>query len=174
MESDFFANVWDVIEATPEAVAEMKRRSAIMMALQEHITSAGMTETQAAKMLGVAASKVSDLVHGKFSQFGLDELVRMALAAGLTVSHEVLMPFDAAEWLTSDEAISAFLADAEEAGDTDFIAHAREVTELAKQEALASWATYQETGRHLTGQEVRTWLNTWGTENESTVPECHK
>jgi predicted transcriptional regulator len=54
------------------------------------------------------------------------------------------MPFDAAEWLTSDEAISA------------------------------SWATYQETGRHLPGQEVRTWLNTWGTENESTVPECHK
>jgi plasmid stabilization system protein ParE len=23
------------------------------------------------------------------------------------------------------------------------------------------WAAYKETGRHLTGQEVRTWLNTW-------------
>lgn len=43
-----------------------------------------------------------------------------------------------------------------------------------KQEALTSWATYHETGRHLTGQEVRTWLNTWGTDDEQAVPECHK
>jgi predicted transcriptional regulator len=30
------------------------------------------------------------------------------------------------------------------------------IRESFKQEALASWTTYQETGRHLTGQEVRT------------------
>jgi predicted XRE-type DNA-binding protein len=87
MKSKFFASVWDAIEATPEAAAEMKRRSAIMMALQEHITSAGMTELQAAKMLGVAAARVSDLVNGKFNLFALDDLVRMAVAAGLTVCH---------------------------------------------------------------------------------------
>ncbi len=49
-----------------------------------------------------------------------------------------------------------------------------EAQERFKQEALASWAAYQETGRHLTGQEVRTWLNTWGTEDEKAAPECHK
>ncbi|MFT0544956.1 CopG family ribbon-helix-helix protein [Allopusillimonas ginsengisoli] len=51
-----------------------------------------------------------------------------------------------------------------------------EARESFKQEALASWAAYKETGRHLTGQEVRTWLNTWGTdeEEEEVVPECHK
>ncbi len=49
-----------------------------------------------------------------------------------------------------------------------------EARESFKQEALASWAAYQETGRHLTGQEVRTWLNTWGTEEEKAVSECHK
>jgi predicted transcriptional regulator len=49
-----------------------------------------------------------------------------------------------------------------------------EARENFKQEALASWATYQETGQHLTGQEVRTWLSTWGTEDENTVPACHK
>ena len=48
-----------------------------------------------------------------------------------------------------------------------------EARESFKQEALASWATYQETGRHLTGQEVRTWLNTCGTEDEKAMPECH-
>ena len=49
-----------------------------------------------------------------------------------------------------------------------------EARENFKQEALASWATYQETGQHLTGQEVRTWLNNWGTEDEKAVPACHK
>jgi len=49
-----------------------------------------------------------------------------------------------------------------------------ESRESFKQEALASWTAYQETGRHLTGQEARTWLNTWGTDNEKTVPECHE
>jgi predicted transcriptional regulator len=49
-----------------------------------------------------------------------------------------------------------------------------EARESFKQEAMASWAAYQETGRHLTGQEVRTLLNTWGTEDESTVPDCHE
>ena len=49
-----------------------------------------------------------------------------------------------------------------------------EARESFKQEALASWSTYQETGRHLTGQEVRTWLNTWGTDGERAVPECHE
>ena len=86
MESKSFASVWDAIEATPEAAAELKRRSAMMMALQEHITSVGMTELEAAKLLGVEPGRVSDLVRGKFSAFGLDELVRMALAAGLPLN----------------------------------------------------------------------------------------
>lgn len=49
-----------------------------------------------------------------------------------------------------------------------------EARESFKQEALASWTAYKETGRHLTGEEVRTWLNTWGTDDERAVPECHE
>jgi predicted transcriptional regulator len=49
-----------------------------------------------------------------------------------------------------------------------------EARESFKQEALASWAAYQETGRHLTGQEVRNRLNTWGTDDEKAGPECHR
>ena len=48
-----------------------------------------------------------------------------------------------------------------------------EARENFKQEALASWSSYQETGQHLTGQEMRAWLNTWGTKDEKSVPECH-
>ena len=49
-----------------------------------------------------------------------------------------------------------------------------EARESFKQESLASWTAYQETGQHLTGQEVRDWLNTWGTDKETEVPECHE
>jgi predicted transcriptional regulator len=48
-----------------------------------------------------------------------------------------------------------------------------EARESFKQEALTSWAAYQETGRHLTGQELRDWLTTWGTEAETELPDCH-
>jgi predicted transcriptional regulator len=43
-----------------------------------------------------------------------------------------------------------------------------------KQEALASWAAYKETGRHLTGEEVATRLNGWGSDAETQVPDCHE
>lgn len=49
-----------------------------------------------------------------------------------------------------------------------------EARESFKQDALASWTTFQETGRHLTGQEVRTWLSTWGSGAEAALPECHE
>jgi predicted transcriptional regulator len=49
-----------------------------------------------------------------------------------------------------------------------------EAREHFKQEALASWIAYQETGRHLTGEEARDWLSTWGTEDERAAPGCHE
>jgi len=47
-----------------------------------------------------------------------------------------------------------------------------EARESFKQEALASWSAYQETGRHVTGPEVRAWLETWGSDAEAEPPEC--
>jgi len=49
-----------------------------------------------------------------------------------------------------------------------------EARESFKNEALASWQAYRETGRHLTGKELTDWLNEWGTDSESTIPSCHK
>lgn len=48
-----------------------------------------------------------------------------------------------------------------------------EAREAFKQEALASWQEYQETGQHLTGGEVANWLDTWGTDQEKAAPACH-
>jgi predicted transcriptional regulator len=55
----------------------------------------------------------------------------------------------------------------------DYVAR-EEARESFRQEALASWSVYQETGRHLTGEEVQAWLSTWGTEAEAEPPECHE
>ncbi len=49
-----------------------------------------------------------------------------------------------------------------------------EAREILHQEAMASWEAYQETGRHLSGQEVRTWLSGWGAADEKAAPECRE
>jgi predicted transcriptional regulator len=48
-----------------------------------------------------------------------------------------------------------------------------EARESFREEALASWAAYRETGRHLTGAEAVQWLNLWGTEADRGMPDCH-
>ena len=42
------------------------------------------------------------------------------------------------------------------------------------QDALDAWEEKKKDGLHLTLDEVCQWLNTWGTEKEGSMPECHK
>ena len=49
-----------------------------------------------------------------------------------------------------------------------------EARESFKGEALASWPAFQETGRHLSGAELRDWLETWGSDAETEAPDCHE
>ncbi len=90
MSNKKFASVWDAIEDTPEAAENMKLRSALMMALKDHIVRAGLTQAQAAKRFGVTQPRVSDLMHGKIDLFAIDTLVNMATAAGLHVEMRIL------------------------------------------------------------------------------------
>lgn len=48
-----------------------------------------------------------------------------------------------------------------------------EAKEQFKQEAIVAWNSYKETGKHLSGEEVREWLQTWGTDGETEAPKCH-
>jgi len=84
-----FASVREAIEDTPAEAENMKLRSSLMMALKEHIARAAMSQSQAAKLLGVTQPRVSDLMRGKINLFGLDALVNMATAAGLHVEMRV-------------------------------------------------------------------------------------
>lgn len=80
-----FASVWDAIEDTPEEAENMKLRASLMMALTDQIGRAGLTQSEAAKLLGVTQPRISDLVRGKIELFAIDGLVNMAAAAGLHV-----------------------------------------------------------------------------------------
>jgi predicted XRE-type DNA-binding protein len=84
-----FSSVWDAIEDSPAQAENMKLRSALMIALKDHIAGAGLSQSEAAKLLGVTQPRVSDLVRGKIELFGLDSLVNMAASAGLRVKMRV-------------------------------------------------------------------------------------
>lgn len=49
-----------------------------------------------------------------------------------------------------------------------------EKREAYRQDGINAWNEYQETGLHVTGDEVIAWLDTWGEENEQAAPICHK
>jgi len=85
MSTKRFDSVWDAIEDTPAQAENMKLRSALMIALQEHIRHADLSQAKTAKLFGVTQPRVSDLMRGKIDLFALDTLVNMAAAAGLHV-----------------------------------------------------------------------------------------
>ena len=89
MKIEAFDNVWDAIEDDPEVRENLKLRSELMVALTRHIKRERLTQVQAAKLFCVSQPRISNLIHGKISAFGLDLLVKMAAAAGLRVKMQV-------------------------------------------------------------------------------------
>ena len=66
-----------------DQAAEMEMRSLLLIALQRWLADSDMTQSEAAKKLGITQARVSDIKRGKISQFSLDLLVRLAARAGL-------------------------------------------------------------------------------------------
>ena len=89
MKIEAFDNVWDALEDNPVERENLKLRSLLMIELERHIKREGLTQAQAAKLLGVTQPRISNLMHGKINAFGLDLLVKMAATAGLRVSIKV-------------------------------------------------------------------------------------
>ena len=54
MSNETFASVWDAIEGTPAEAENMKLRSTLMMALEQHIRAKGWTQAEAARQLGIS------------------------------------------------------------------------------------------------------------------------
>ncbi|HEY7640536.1 MAG TPA: XRE family transcriptional regulator [Steroidobacteraceae bacterium] len=63
--------------------AELEIRSVLLNGLEQWLSGSEMTQTEAAKVLGVTQARISDIRRGKINQFSLDLLVRLAARAGL-------------------------------------------------------------------------------------------
>jgi predicted XRE-type DNA-binding protein len=84
-----FKRVWDAIEDTASEAENMRLRSVLMIALRDYIEREGLSQAEAARRIGVTQPRISDLMRGKISLFGLDSLVNMLAAVGLRVEAKV-------------------------------------------------------------------------------------
>lgn len=82
-----FDSVWDALADTPKEAEQLKARSQLLMALQEKI--AGIPLKDAAVLLGVTVSRISEIRSGKFHLFSLDKLVTLLAKAGYQVKFEI-------------------------------------------------------------------------------------
>ncbi len=80
MSEEQFRHVRDVIEDTPGNTANMRARAKLICAIAECIRSSGMTQAEAARLLGVTQPRISNLMCGRIDVFSLDMLVNMLAA----------------------------------------------------------------------------------------------
>lgn len=73
--------LFDLFEA--EEAMELEVRATLLHGLERWLTQSGMTQTEAAKALGVTQARVSEIKRGKISRFSIDRLFRLAAIAGL-------------------------------------------------------------------------------------------
>jgi predicted XRE-type DNA-binding protein len=66
-----------------DQAAEMEIRAQLLRGLTDWLKASGLTQIQAAKILGLTQARISDLNRGKIIRFSLDLLVRLAARAGL-------------------------------------------------------------------------------------------
>ncbi len=78
-------NVFLDLGFPPEEAAILLMRSELMVALKKFIESKKLTQTEAAEILGVSQSRVSDLIRGKWEKFSLEMLIILATKAGMRV-----------------------------------------------------------------------------------------
>lgn len=84
-----YESVWDALEDDPIKAENMKLRSDLLIAINQKIEGENLTQTQAAKLLGITQPRVSALSQGKIELFRLDALVNFALKLGLHVDLHV-------------------------------------------------------------------------------------
>jgi len=63
----------------------LKLRFDLMMKIEDFYRKSGMTQSEAAKMLGLSQPRLNALLKGRLRLFSLDALVNIASRAGLNV-----------------------------------------------------------------------------------------
>jgi predicted XRE-type DNA-binding protein len=76
-------NVFADLGFPPEEAAILAMRADLMAQLRLVVEKRNWTQVEAAQVLGISQSRVSDLMRGKWDKFSLDMLVTLATRAGL-------------------------------------------------------------------------------------------
>jgi predicted XRE-type DNA-binding protein len=82
-------NVFADLDLEPAEAAILHMRAKLINDLRLYIQSSGMTQMEAAEELGIAQSRVSDLVRGKWEKFSLEMLITLEARAGRQVTLEL-------------------------------------------------------------------------------------
>ena len=81
-------NVFIDLGFDPAEAAVLQMRANLMSDLRLHIEKQKLSQAEAAKRLGIAQSRVSDLVRGKWDKFSLEMLITLEARLGRTVRVE--------------------------------------------------------------------------------------
>ncbi len=81
-------NVFVDLGFDPAEAAVLQMRSNVMSDLRLYIEKQKLTQAEAAKRLGIAQSRVSDLVRGKWDKFSLEMLITLEARLGRTIRVE--------------------------------------------------------------------------------------
>ena len=79
------ANVFRDLGFHVREAENLKMRAELMMRIERFYRDTGMTQAEAAKLLGLSQPRLNSLLKGKIDLFSLDSLVNIAGRAGLSV-----------------------------------------------------------------------------------------
>lgn len=83
------SNVFIDLGFEPAEAAVLQMRATLMSDLRAYIKKEGLSQAEAAERLGIAQSRVSDLVRSKWEKFSLEMLITLEARLGRSVNLEL-------------------------------------------------------------------------------------
>jgi predicted XRE-type DNA-binding protein len=89
MKKQAFENVFDAIMDSPAEAANMTLRSDLLRAIRKRVEGWRVSQSVAARRLGITQPRLNDLLKNRINKFSLDALVTLGARSGLTVRLDV-------------------------------------------------------------------------------------
>jgi predicted XRE-type DNA-binding protein len=86
---DSSGNVFADLGYQADEAAVLQMRADLMVDLRKFVGARKLTQVQAANILGISQSRVSDLTRGKWEKFSLEMLIILATRAGMHITLKV-------------------------------------------------------------------------------------
>ena len=83
-------NVFIDLGYSKDEAAILQMRADLMADLRKFIKTKKLTQAEAAKIIGVSQSRVSDLITGKWEKFSLEMLIILFTKAGMHVKLKIV------------------------------------------------------------------------------------